>query len=165
MGQIVTNPPFPSHHYHHPMPAYHPPRSHTGLPLVDHIINTADSLKTRLSSSKLIVCGDFNELDVGDILNHLGLRQLVDFPTHGSNTLDLVMIDIADHYLPPQPLPHMGQSILLSVPWSPALTSSHTPVNLLKTNRPTLDSSRRLFGQWAVRYRWAEVLTLVDVVT
>ena len=145
--------------------AYHPPRSPTGPLLVDHIISTADTLRTRLPSSRLVVCGDFNELDVGDILDHLSLRQVVDFPTHGRNTLDLVMTDMADLYLPPQPLPPMGRSPHLSVLWSPTLTTSLPPVCTVATYRPLTDSALRRFGQWVVAYPWTEVIATEDVNT
>lgn len=145
--------------------AYHPPRSPTGQQLIEHIITTADIIKIRLPSSKLVICGDFNELDVGDMLAHLSLKQVVDFPTHGQNTLDLIMTDLADLYLPPQPLPPMGRSPHLSVLWSPTPTTSLPRVSTVTTYRPLTESALRQFGQWITNYPWIEVITAEDVNT
>ena len=142
---------------------YHPPRAPTHELLIDHIINTGDSLRTRYHSSKLVICGDFNQLDVSDIKDHLNLVQVVDFPTHEQNTLDLILTDMADQYLPPQPLPPVGRSNHLSVQWLPAATTPHPHQPTTRTYRPTPDSAVRQFGQWMVRYPWTEVLTVTDV--
>ncbi len=145
--------------------AYHPPRSPTGPLLVDHIITTADTLKSIMPASKLVVCGDYNQLDLVDVVEHLNLHQVVDFPTHGQNTLDLILTDMSDLYLPPQSLPPIGLSPHLSVLWTPACTTSLPPVSTTRTYRPLPDSCVREFGQWLTRYQWVEVTTPDDVNT
>lgn len=94
---------------------YHPPRSPLAHVLVEHLINTADSLRARYPSAKLVLCGDFNQLNTSEIEQHLQVSQVDDFPTHGANTLDIILTDMREQYLPPQPLPPVGRSTHLSV--------------------------------------------------
>lgn len=79
----------------------HPPRAPTAQSLIDHIIDTAVSLRVRFPASKLIICGDFNRLDVSDILNRLNLTHVADFPTHQDSTPDRITTDKSQQYLLP----------------------------------------------------------------
>lgn len=142
---------------------YHPPRAASATSLVNHIIDNMDQLRTRYPSAKVVVCGDFNKLNTSDIEQQLHLTQVVEFATHGTNTLDLILTDLTHHYLPPQPLPPMGRSTHLSVLWTPAPTFSSTAPPITKTYRPVTDSATRSFGQWITHHRWTEVLTVEDV--
>lgn len=92
--------------------AYPPPPAPTAQLLVDHIIDTADALRVRFLSAKLVICGDFNRLDVNDTMHRLNLTQVVNFPTHQQATLDLIMTDLSQQYSPPG----------LSPPWDAAAT-------------------------------------------
>lgn len=144
---------------------YHPPRSPTGHTLIEHLINTSDTLRARFPAAKLVLCGDFNELDTSEIQDQLNLSQIVDFPTHEGHTLDLIISDLSEQYLPPQPLPPVGRSKHLSIFWSPAPTTTQQRGTTTRTYRPLTDSAVRQFGQWVVRYPWTEVLTVDDVCT
>ncbi len=141
---------------------YHPPRSPTAEMLVTHLINTADFLRSKFPCSKLVICGDFNELDVSPISQHLNLTQVVDFPTHGNSTLDLILTDVGTHYLPPQQLPPMGRSTHVTILLPATPTNSPSPA-VTRTYRPTPDSAIRNFGQWITHHPWTEVLTVQDV--
>ena len=59
---------------------YHPPRAAIARLLTEHIIETADAQRVRFPAAKLVICGDFNQLDVSDIQHQLHLTQVVDFP-------------------------------------------------------------------------------------
>ena len=61
---------------------YNAPRATTTQLLIKHIIDTVDALRMRFPAAKLVICGDFNSLDVSDILHQLHLIQIVDFSTH-----------------------------------------------------------------------------------
>ncbi|KAK3893298.1 hypothetical protein Pcinc_002854 [Petrolisthes cinctipes] len=143
---------------------YHPTRAPTHALLVDHIIDTCDTLQARYQSSKMVICGDFNQLDPKEIEDQLSITQIVHFPTHKQNTLDLIITDLSDQYLPPQPLPPVGRSNHLSMFWTPATTTSHDQDDhTTKICRPTPDSAIRQIGQWLIQYPWTEVLTVSDV--
>ncbi len=142
---------------------YHPPRSPTGPTLVEHLINTCDVMRGRYPATKLVLCGDLNELDTSEIQGQLNLSQVVDFPTHEGHTLDLIITDLNELYLPPLPLPPVGRSKHLSLIWRPAPTNKLQRVTTTRLYRPITDSAVRQFGQWVVRYPWTEVLTVDDV--
>ena len=142
---------------------YHPPRAPTAQLLINHIIDTADALRVRYPAAKLVICGDFNRLNIDDILSQLHLTQVVGFPTHGQATLDLIITDLSQQYLSPQPLPPMGRSNHLSVLWNPAPTLSTPKATVTKTHRPMPDSAMREFGQWVVQHTWTEVTAVDDV--
>ncbi len=146
---------------------YHPPRSATGPALINHIIESSDELKLKFPSSKIVICGDLNQLNINEILEQLHLTQVVGFPTNinSNNTLDLILTDLGDQYLPPKPLPPMGKSNHLCVYWSATPTIPHQHSSIIRTHRPTPDSAIREFGQWLVNYPWTEVLTVDDVNT
>ncbi len=59
---------------------YHPPRATTAQLLTAHIIDTADALRVRYPAAKLVICGDFNRLEMKDILRQLHVTHVVDFP-------------------------------------------------------------------------------------
>ena len=144
---------------------YHPPRSNNKDLLIQHLIDTADFMRTKFPRAKLVLCGDFNEINCCDIQDPLQLTQVVNFPTHGNNTLDKIFTDVADQYLTPRPLPPFGRSTHLSVLWSPSPTYSHPRGATCKTYRPLTDSAIRHFGQWITQHPWTEVTSCEDVET
>ena len=158
---------------HHPRHAasiiccvvYHPPRAPSKDALLHHLTHASDLLRVRYPSAKIIICGDFNEIDTFDLQNELHISQLVDFPTHENRTLDLILTDLGDHYNPPQPMAPFGRSNHLSVLWRPKATVSLQQASTLRTYRPLKQSSIRQFGEWLVHYPWVEVLTIEDVET
>ena len=144
---------------------YHPPRAATAQLLTDHLISTADELRVRYQAAKLIICGDFNRLDISDILHQLNLTQVVGFPTHEQATLDLIMTDLNQQYQPPLPLPPIGRSPHTSILWRPAPTTSLPRSAVTRHYRPLPDSAMRNFGQWITRHNWSEVTGADDVHT
>ena len=144
---------------------YHPPRAPTALLLTNHIIETADTLRLRFPAAKLVICGDFNRLDIGEIVHQLNLTQVVTFPTHEQTTLDLIMTDMAQQYSPPRPLPPLGRSTHITILWTPAPSTSIPKKKVTRHHRPMPDSSVREFGRWIVQHPWREVLDAEDVET
>ncbi|KAK4323709.1 hypothetical protein Pmani_005611 [Petrolisthes manimaculis] len=124
-----------------------------------------DTLRVRYPAAKLVICGDFNRLDVSDIQHQLNLTQVVDFPTHGQATLDLILTDLDHQYSAPRPLPPVVRSNHASILWSPAPTTSVPRETVTQSYRPTPDSSIREFGQWLVHHPWIEVTEPQDVHT
>lgn len=74
---------------------YYPPFFPAALLLTNYIIETAYSLSIRNHAAKLVVCGDFNRLDISEIVLHLNLTQVITFPTYKQATLDLIITDMA----------------------------------------------------------------------
>lgn len=74
---------------------------------------------------------------------------------HSNSLLDLIMMDVGEHYFLPQPLPPIECSPHLSVIRSPSPTISQSP--LVRTFWATHDSAVWQFGQWITHYQWIEV--------
>ena len=143
---------------------YSPPRNPSQQQLLQHLIHTSDEMRTKYPSAKLVICGDFNDIDTKDLQQHLHLNQVVDFPTHGHKTLDLILTDLGDLYLPPVPLPGFGRSNHITALWSPAPSiNQQAEKATVKTFRPITDSGVRGFGQWITHHPWTEVTEAEDV--
>ena len=74
---------------------------------IDHIIGAIHSLRA-LSDKEIsfLIGGDFNRLDVSDILDcYGGLQQVISIPTRNSATLEILLTDLHTMYHPPTTLP------------------------------------------------------------
>ena len=91
---------------------YHAPTAPTGKLLFDHIVNATLDLRQRFGSEsiRVIVAGDFNQLSCDRLNASLGLRNVVQEPTHGNSTLDLILTDASELYENPQLLPPLHAS-------------------------------------------------------
>ncbi len=91
------------------------------------------------------------------------MKQIINSPIHGRNTLDLILTDLHDYYLPPKPLPPLGKSTHISVGWEPLPTHPAPAQTQYRKYRPITDSGLREFGQWIVNHSWEEVRTAASV--
>ncbi|KAF2356977.1 Vacuolar protein sorting-associated protein Ist1 [Trinorchestia longiramus] len=91
---------------------YHAPSAPTGKLLLDHIVNTILDLRRRHGSDtiRIIVAGDFNHLACDRLNAALGVRNLVQEPTHLNSTIDLILTDTPEHYNAPILLPPLHHS-------------------------------------------------------
>ena len=107
---------------------YHPPglKKSACDETVDYIIGTVSSLSSRFPSAQFVIHGDFNDLDVKPITDMLPLKQIVSFPTHKQNKIDLVFTDVQWYCDNPE-------STCLSAP--PIGRSDHSSIILTSTLR------------------------------
>ena len=63
--------------------------------------------------------GDFNGLQTTRLRNNYNLKEIVNFPTRGERTLDLVLTNLQDHYETPTPRPPLGLSDHTSIEVQP----------------------------------------------
>jgi hypothetical protein len=101
--------------------AYHAPNTTTGKLLLDHIVNTTLDLRRRFGYDeiRIIVAGDFNHLACDRLNAALGVRNMVQEPTHLNSTIDLILTDTPDHYNLPlllAPLHHSKHCCVLLDP-------------------------------------------------
>ncbi|KAI8479105.1 hypothetical protein Bbelb_431700 [Branchiostoma belcheri] len=129
---------------------YCPPSSPHGELLVDHLVEAADSLRVKYPHIGILIGGDFNRVDVRRLCVSQNLHQLVNQPTRGQSTLDLVITNLNQYYL-------------TSVISAPLGTSDHNIVTMQPKssakpkNRTLGHSSLRAFGQWITTHHWAKV--------
>ena len=75
-----------------------------------YIIECIDSVKSAHPDCGVVLLGNFNTLNVMNILANHTLKQLVREPTRGNNVLDLVISNLASYYYKPVVSAHLGSS-------------------------------------------------------
>lgn len=92
----------------------------------NYLINTLDSVRTEHPDCGIALFGDFNNLDISDLLNNHNLTQLVDQPTKGSAILDLIITNMHSYYSKPTVLAPIGTSDHNALVWH---SNHHHPTN------------------------------------
>ena len=72
---------------------YHPPSADAPA-MLDYLSSCLSALESRFSNYGFIILGDFNRLNISRLKYNYNLRQLINFPTRGKNTLDLVLTNL-----------------------------------------------------------------------
>ena len=62
--------------------------------LLDYLCESLTSIKGMYPGCGLLLCGDFNRLDIRRITSQFKLKQIVNKPTRGDQILDLVMTNM-----------------------------------------------------------------------
>ncbi|PFX13909.1 hypothetical protein AWC38_SpisGene21974 [Stylophora pistillata] len=125
--------------------------------LVSYIIECIDSVKCPNPDCGVVLLGDFNSLDVTNILTNHTLKQLVREPTRGNNILDLVISNLASSYNKPTVSAHLGSSDHRSVYWAP---NSNYGSNILGAKKKMVkmrrfpESAIDAFGRWVSAHSW-----------
>ena len=97
---------------------YHPPNNNDPA-ILDYLRQSLSSIESRFSNCGLVIAGDFNRLNTKCLRSSFDLKQIVNFPTRGDRTLDLVLTNLNEYYKDPiQRSPH-GLSDHMSVEVQP----------------------------------------------
>ena len=72
---------------------YHPP-SASDSEMLNYLINCLSSIEAQSPNSGILLLGDFNKLKVTKLKSSFKLKQIITFPTRGSNTLDPILTNI-----------------------------------------------------------------------
>ena len=78
---------------------YHPP-SANNQEILDHFSKCLSIIESRFPSCGIILLCDFSSLNIGRLKHNFRLKQLVNFPTHGRNILDLILTNLKEYYAP-----------------------------------------------------------------
>ena len=118
--------------------------------LCDHIVKTSDFVRNQYPDCALIILGDFNQLDVSHITSDLDLIQVVDSPTRGVNTLDLIICNTYNLYENPAILAPLGTSDHNIVHWTPKARYLNNDTGSFpkRYTRHFLRSGLDAFGRW-----------------
>ena len=98
---------------------YHPPSSNNPAKL-NYLMNCLSSIESRYPNCGILLLGDFNKLNIARLKSSFNLKQIVNFPTRGKNTLDLILTNLHDFYEVPEKRPSFGLSDQSPVYRSPA---------------------------------------------
>ena len=140
---------------------YQTPAAASHDELVEHLITTTDTLHSNYTDMCTVIMGDCNNLDVANIMSNLGLRCVVNQPTHVNSTIDLILT-VAEFYMSSDVHPPIGLSRHLCVLSQPEVPPPPPPYTV-RVYRPFLDSSIRSFGQWITAEDWSAVLSPENV--
>ena len=88
---------------------YHPPLDDEAG-LAKYLISSLDSVLDKNPNAGIFLVGDFNRFNFRILSNNFNLRQLVKAPTRGSETLDLILTNLFEHYSEPDILAGIGLS-------------------------------------------------------
>ena len=130
-----------------------------------YIIERIDSVKSAHPDCGVILLGDFNTLDVTNILTNHTLKQLVREPTRGNSVLDLVISNLASYYNKPVVSAHLGSSDHCSVHWVPNPnygSSKLTAKKKVVKMRRFPESALNEFGRWVSAHNWFAHSCAVD---
>ena len=86
---------------------YISPRATNKQEVVEHIIDTIHTIRARYNNEVyFIISGDFNRVDISDILDCYGaLKQVCSTPNRKAATLTIILTDLHTLYHPPTTLP------------------------------------------------------------
>ena len=122
---------------------YHPP-SADNLAMLNYLMNCLSTLESLFSNCAFIILGDFNRLNISQLKSNYGLRQLVNFPTRGRNTLDLVLTNLHEYYDQPTKYAPFGFSDHMSVELKPKNRIQFQSAQRIKIKKRDLRPSSRL---------------------
>ena len=102
--------------------------------------------------------GDFNNLDISDLLTDHDLNQIICEPTRGSAILDLVITNLQQFYKKPLILAPVGTSDHSVVNWCPDDSSCRPRGKVIKRQRRFFPQSQlAAFGRWLTSLDWNSV--------
>ena len=136
---------------------YHPPgrptESHKELN--DYLINTTDRLRNEHPDHGLVLLGDFNDFDCGNLVSHHSLKQVVQQPTRDSAILDLIVTNMHNLYSSLTIHAPLGSSDHNIVFWQPiALRQPSRIESPKRLVRHYPRSGIEAFGRWVGTHDW-----------
>ena len=142
---------------------YYPPNSPVADRLLAHLHETIDTILTNDQFAGIVIMGDFNQLDLTQLLVDPQFRQVVTQPTREDKTLDKIISNVANQYSVPQVCSPLGRSDHSTVLWSPLKTSCvNANTTVTHITRPLRDSNIRQFGSWICNHDWSPVMEAAD---
>ncbi|KAI8502529.1 hypothetical protein Bbelb_201170 [Branchiostoma belcheri] len=135
---------------------YIPPNSPHQDTLIEHLLNSTDYLRTKYPDIGIVILGDLNRTDTAPLRRGNVLQQVVEGPTRGDATLDVIITNIQSRYNTPVIGAPLGLSDHYSVTWAPKVTKAANKTHT-RVVRPLKDSDIRAFGAWISQHDWNEV--------
>ena len=132
---------------------YHPPEADK-TSIRHHLFQSLTSVEARYPNCGLLIAGDFNRLDIKDLLNHFRLKQIVKVPTRKDATLDLVLTNMHEYYSSPQTYAPFGLSDHSTVVVTPDNGSRNTNKNKVVTRRDQRASNKTAMGKYLSLIDW-----------
>ena len=123
--------------------------------LTAYLIDKVDLIRSTSPNCGVVLLGDFNGLDISDLLCHHNLTQTVDTPTRNSNILDLIVTNLEAMYCKPVTMAPLGSSDHNIVKWAAKTINERIDNKTIKKNvRSFPRSARESFGRWCHSRQW-----------
>ncbi len=123
--------------------------------LVNYLIESLDEARNQLPDCSIVLLGDFNNLNISDLLNRRNLNQIISEPTRGSAILDLGITNMQQFYKKPS---------INVVNWATDVNAPKPHGKVIKRQRRLFSQSRRTaFGQWLTSHDWNPTSTVGTV--
>ena len=148
---------------------YVSPKSKVKPETIDHLIETIHLMRSKYDNNiHFLISGDFNRLDINDILDcYGGLSQVVSIPNRKSATLQLILTDLHTMYHPPTTLPPPqvhenkkgkdGDHEIMLFAAKTNLQYKVERVNRIIKTRPIPESKIARYEQDLFKYTWDQV--------
>ena len=132
--------------------------------IAGHMIETLQTFSNKYAKPLFIILGDFNDLNFVDICETCNLKQVVNVPTRGNRTLDLILTNVHNcFYNNPVTLPSIGNSDHLCVLYSPTNYIKQKDFKKKVMVRIFKKSGMIEFGAWVATFNWILLYRLQDV--
>ena len=99
---------------------------------INYPIESLDHARNKFPNCGIVLLGDFNNLNISDLLISHNLSQIFNEPTRGSTILDLVIMDMQQFYKKPLILAPVGTSDHNVVNWRPDDSASRPHGKVIK---------------------------------
>ena len=148
---------------------YVSPKSKVKQETIDHLIETIHLLRSKYDNDvSYFISGDFNRLDINDILDcYGGLAQVVSIPNRKTATLQLILTDLHTMYHPPTTMPPLqvddnkkgkdGDHQIMLFAAKTNLQYKVERVNRTIKTRPIPKSKIAKYEQDIINYPWDQV--------
>ena len=137
---------------------YHPPSSNA--PATNEYLSCQlSAFESSFPNTGTVLLGDLNKLNDSGFSRHFRLKQLVNFPTRGNNTLDLILTDLKEYYSTPEKLSSFGLSDHLTILLKPKTRRTSQERRIIRKIRdlrsskeqPSVPLLTKSTGQFAIK--------------
>eukprot|EP00057_Strongylocentrotus_purpuratus_P014188 XP_011668662.1 PREDICTED: RNA-directed DNA polymerase from mobile element jockey-like [Strongylocentrotus purpuratus] len=145
---------------------YSPPNNPDSDSLIQHISQAIDDILAKFQQAGIIILGDVNRLNLSQLTNGHGLKQVVDKATRKDAILDKILTNMHSLYSSIELMSPVGCSDHRGVKWLPKVyLVKHANRTTSRTIPPMKESGIRRFGNWIVLHNWSSVTNADDVST
>jgi hypothetical protein len=129
--------------------------------MIEYLLDKLSFIESSLHNCGIILLGDFNRLDVSRVKRQFRLKQMVNFSTRGSRTLDLFLTNLSNYYMAPEKLAPFGLSDHFTVLFKPKSRGSVSKGKQVRKVRDLRPSRRAAMSSFVSEIDWS-ILDLYD---
>ena len=129
--------------------------------LCDYLVSSIDTIRSKYPDCGIVVLGDFNHLNIQDLVTSHNLKQVVTRPTRQDSILDYIITNLKSFYKTPNISAPLGTSDHNVIMWIPKdIFNDNNNTCIKRTVRRYPQSGLNGFGLWSTRNKWFSGLGL-----